>query len=199
MTIVLSRHPNPTNDDDDVSPLGLGDNLHSAVIALDAVWMLDLDGVQALQEIVEEFSRTGLRVYLAGVHLVNTTGAVRPSFGGDLSQHGLGLGNDASPDRARQSFRGVGPLTQGVGNGISDFTLSKGAIDDSSNCLPPILVSSLPSGGGAHTATVTVTKLLTQQAFYQVNARSQPEKNEQQENKHNLTHQQHTDLVKLIT
>ena len=108
---------------------GLGDNLHSAVIALDAVWMLDLDGVQALQEIVEEFSRTGLRVFLAGVHLVNTTGAIRPSFGGDMSQHGLGLTNDASAigsPRSR-SFQGLGPLTHG----------GEDTSGSSSKCLPP--------------------------------------------------------------
>ena len=160
---------------------GLGDNLHSAVIALDAVWMLDLDGVQALQEIVEEFSRSGLRVFLAGVHLVNTTGAVRPSFKGDMSQHGLGLASDASPDRSQRSksFRGIGPLIQDhvttrPQGSSTDGSNIYGEMDRSSDCLPPTLLASLPSGGGAHTATVTVTKLLTQQAFYQVTTTTPP-------------------------
>jgi hypothetical protein len=152
---------------------GLGDNLHSAVIALDAVWMLDLDGVHALQEIVEEFSRAGLRVFLAGVLLVNTTGAVHPLFRGDMSHHEQGSANEVGPEHSQRSksFRGVGPLTQGVDND-SDFNDIIGEKDNSSGssskCLPSLLLSSVPSGGGAHTATVTVTKLLTQQAFYQV-------------------------------
>ena len=148
---------------------GLGDNLHSAVIALDAVWMLDLDGVQALQEVVEDFSRAGLRVYLAGVYLVNTTGAVLHSHRGDTPRGDSQHGPEDTPDHHQRSksfqgsFRGLGPLLQ-------DHTTSHthGVDSDSSKCLPPMLLSSLPSGGGAHTAIVTVTKLLTQQAFYQV-------------------------------
>ena len=146
-----------TSRNSKVIEVGFGPSVHSCVLAVDAVWLMDLDGVIALHEIVEEYQRAGLTVYLAGVQQLGTSAAFRDA-------HSTYSDRSQRASVSDMKIRGGGSFTSFYGvYGKKERRLVEPdvpkttAADSNPDNLP------LPSDS----AGVTVSRLLTNQEFYQ--------------------------------